>query len=54
MLVAWHPIRWWKFCMREDEKKKIEPILLYNALNATVIYNMKHFGIETKYILKNI
>ena len=21
MLTAWHPKRWWKFCMSEDEKK---------------------------------
>ena len=27
MLVAWHPKRWWNFCMTEDEKKGIEPIL---------------------------
>ena len=24
--VAWHPERWWKFCMTEDEEKEIEPI----------------------------
>ena len=24
--VAWHPKRWWKFCMPEDEEKEIEPI----------------------------
>ena len=28
MPVAWHPKRWWNFCMLEDEKKKeIELIL---------------------------
>ena len=26
MLVAWHPRKWWNFCMSEDEKKEIEPI----------------------------
>ena len=26
MLIAWHPKRWWNFCMSEDEKKEIEPI----------------------------
>ena len=26
MPTAWHPKRWWNFCMREDEKKEIEPI----------------------------
>ena len=24
MLIAWHPRRWWNFCMTEDEKKEIE------------------------------
>ena len=43
MPIAWHPKRWWKFCMSEDEKKEIEPILLSNAFN---VYNMellRHF-----------
>ena len=22
MPVAWHPSRWWDWCMSEDEKKK--------------------------------
>ena len=26
MALAWHPKRWWNFCMSEDEKKEIEPI----------------------------
>ena len=26
MPIAWHPKRWWNFCMSEDEKKEIEPI----------------------------
>ena len=26
MLIAWHPKRWWNFCVSEDEKKEIEPI----------------------------
>ena len=26
MHVAWHPRRWWDWCMPEDEKKGIEPI----------------------------
>ena len=25
--VAWHPKRWWNFCMSEDENKEVEPIL---------------------------
>ena len=26
MPIVWHPKRWWKFCMLEDEIKEIEPI----------------------------
>ena len=26
MPVAWHPNRWWGWCVSEDEKKEIEPI----------------------------
>ena len=26
MSIAWHPKRWYNFCMSEDEKKEIEPI----------------------------
>ena len=26
MPIAWHPKRWWNFCISEDEKKEIEPI----------------------------
>ena len=26
MPLAWHPKRWWNFCMSEDEKMEIEPI----------------------------
>ena len=24
--IAWHPKKWWKFCMSEDEKKELKPI----------------------------
>ena len=24
--TAWHPKRWWNFCMSEGEKKETEPI----------------------------
>ena len=24
--IAWHPKRWWNFCMSEDVKKETEPI----------------------------
>ena len=26
MSIAWHPKRWYNFCVSEDEKKEIEPI----------------------------
>ena len=26
MPIAWHPKRWWNFCMSENEKKEIGPI----------------------------
>ena len=28
MSIAWHPKRWWDFCMSEVEKKEIEPLFL--------------------------
>ena len=27
MPVAWHPRRWWDFCVPEDERKEIELII---------------------------
>ena len=26
MSIAWHPKRWWNFCMQEDQKKEIQTI----------------------------
>ena len=26
MPVAWHPKRWWNFCISEGEEKEIEPL----------------------------
>ena len=26
MPVAWHPSRWWDWCMTEDEKKERNPM----------------------------
>ena len=26
MPVAWHPTRWWDWCLPEDKKKGMEPI----------------------------
>ena len=28
MPVAWHPTRWWDWCMPEDEKKEINPFFI--------------------------
>ena len=28
LLAAWYPDRWWDWCMSEDEKKEIDPILI--------------------------
>ena len=28
MAVAWHPDRWWVWCMSEDEKKEIDPMFI--------------------------
>ena len=26
--VAWHPNRWWDWCVSEDEKKEIDPMFI--------------------------
>ena len=26
MSAAWHPARWWDWCISEDEKKQADPI----------------------------
>ena len=26
MAIAWHPHRWWNFCVAEDKKKEIESV----------------------------
>ena len=28
MPIAWHPKRWWNFCVSVDEKKEIDPIFI--------------------------
>ena len=28
MPIAWHPKRWYNFCISEDEKKEIDPIFI--------------------------
>ena len=27
MPVAWHPTRWWDWCIPEDQKKEVKPFL---------------------------
>ena len=36
---AWHPKRWWNFCLSEDEKKKKQ-----NLQCASAVYNMEVLG----------
>ena len=50
MPIVWHPKRWWNFCMSKNEKKEIELILLSNAFNASIVYNieiLKYFSTKT-------
>ena len=28
MPIAWHPKRWWNFCLSEDKKKQIETLFI--------------------------
>ena len=28
LFVAWHPNRWWDWCMSEDKKKEIDPMFI--------------------------
>ena len=28
MPIAWHPKRWWNFCLSEDKKKQTETIFI--------------------------
>ena len=45
MLIAWHPKRWWNFCMSEDKKEKrkkmITDFYLSNAFNVYSVYSME-------------
>ena len=50
MPAAWHPKRWWDWCVSVDEmkkKKKIDPMFIEVLLKCeSVVYNMgvlKHF-----------
>ena len=42
MPIAWHPKRWWNFCMSQGEKKKeMNQFLLSNCFN---VYSMEVIG----------
>ena len=32
MPKAWHPKRWWNFCMLEEEKKEVEAVFTESIL----------------------
>ena len=38
--VAWHPSKWWDWCMSEDEKKEIDPMFIEDLVKCvSVVYN---------------
>ena len=46
MPVAWHPNKWWNFCISEDEKKKYIKFLLRSCKSVWIVYSvgvLKHF-----------
>ena len=46
MHIAWHPKRWWNFCMSEDEKKKRNRTDFYWGIVKVCVGSMgvlKHF-----------
>ena len=48
MPIAWHPKRWYNFCISEDEKKEIDPIFIEELWKCVlVVCNigvLKHFA----------
>ena len=46
MPIAWHPKRWWSFCVSEDEEKKWNQFSLVNAFNAYNMEALRHFATE--------
>ena len=44
MSVEWHPKRWRNFCMGENEKKEVEPILVMPFVRVS---NIQNGSIET-------
>ena len=49
MPVAWHPKRWWSFCVSEDEKKEIDPIFIKDLWKCT---SLVYIYIETFCLLR--
>ena len=43
MPIAWHPKRWWNFCMSEDKKKEIDPIFNEKCYHTNNWYSSKFF-----------
>ena len=47
MPVAWHPNRWWDWCVSEDEKKEMDPMFIEELKKCvSVVYNwevLTHF-----------
>ena len=47
MTIAWHPKRWWNFCMSGDEKKKkkkeIEPIFIESCFQCIQVESIQTF-----------
>ena len=46
MPIAWHPKRWWDFCMSEDEKKEVNPAF-NEGLVKVCVGSIQYEGIET-------
>ena len=44
--IAWHPKRWWNFCMAEDEKKR-NRTNFYRTMLSKCISSMQYGSIET-------
>ena len=57
MVIAWHPKRWWDWCVSEDEKKEIDPMFIEELQKFTsVVDNMevlKHFVEECASVVYN-
>ena len=51
MPVAWHPNRWWDWCMSEDEKKEIDSMFIEELKKCVLVeYSwalLTHFGTKS-------